>query len=140
MATGKYDDIIHLPHHTSTVHPRMSPMSRAAQFAPFAALSGHDAALQETARLTDPRRELDEQEKSLLDGTLRWIGDHLDLTPAVEILFFEPDAATSGGTYETIRGCVRAIDLHRRVLRLTDGNWIPIDDIRNLTLLPTTDD
>ena len=137
---GNYEDIIHLPHHVSSVDPQMPLLSRAAQFAPFAALAGHEAALEETARLTASRVELDEQEQSILDGKLRWIRHHLDQSPAVEVMFFETDDFKTGGRYERIAGCVKNIDLYRRVMQMTDGNGIPLDEIRHITLLQPMED
>ncbi len=82
---GNYDDIIHLPHHVSTKHPRMSALDRAAQFSPFAALTGHDSAIKETARLTDIKLELDEDKKEELDSCLQMLREQTALSPEVEI-------------------------------------------------------
>ena len=100
----KYDDIIMLPHHVSKRHPQMSPLNRAAQFSPFAALTGHEDAIQETARLTDSFVEMDESRKSQLDGQLGLIRDNLDAQPEIEVTYFQPDEKKSGGAYLAPRG------------------------------------
>lgn len=124
----KYDDIINLPHHTSTTHPRMSASARAAQFSPFAALTGYDAAVKETARLTDRRVELDEYEKAKLDERLRLVQEHLSETPEVSITYFVPDVRKSGGSYCTQRGVIKKIDLYEHAILIGDSR-IPIDEI-----------
>lgn len=123
--SGPYDDLIDLPHPTSERHPRMSMANRAAQFSPFAALSGYDDAVKETARLTNSKAELAEEEKSILDAKLQL------LTPgeSVAITYFQPDAKKQGGTYVTASGEVKRIDGAAREIVLMDGRRIPIDDI-----------
>ena len=96
----KYDDIINLSHHVSSRHPQMPMMNRAAQFSPFAALTGYDDAVRETARLTDEKIELDEYEKEELDRKIQWLGSHLDEHIPVSITYFQPDDRKAGGTYE----------------------------------------
>lgn len=122
---GNYDDIIDLPHPTSERHPRMSMANRAAQFSPFAALSGYDDAVKETARLTDGKIDLTEEEKSILDARLQ------RLTPGenAAITYFQPDARKQGGAYLTASGEVKRIDGAAREIVLMDGRRIPIDDI-----------
>lgn len=127
--TGPYDDIIDLPHPTSTKHPRMPASDRAAQFSPFAALTGHEAAIRETARLTDRRVELDEDEKAELDVRLRVLADHLPERPEVRITYFQADRRKEGGSYETAVGAVKKLDEVERAVVMTDGRRIPIDDI-----------
>lgn len=124
-----YDDIIHLPHHVSSKHPQMPVYDRAAQFAPFAALTGHDAAIQETARLTDERAELDENEKAQLDERLRMVHETLADQPNVTVTYFQPDGRKSGGTYVTVTGNVKKIDMYDHALIMTDGLRIPLDEI-----------
>lgn len=124
-----YDDIIHLPHHVSSKHPQMPVYDRAAQFAPFAALTGHDAAIQETARLTDERAELDENEKAQLDERLRMVQETLADQPNVTVTYFQPDGRKSGGTYVTVTGNVKKIDMYDHALIMTDGLRIPLDEI-----------
>ncbi|HBQ29403.1 MAG TPA: hypothetical protein DD719_08525 [Desulfotomaculum sp.] len=124
-----YDDIINLPHHTSTSRPRMSAHDRAAQFSPFAALTGYDAAINETARLTDKRAELDEYSKADLNERLYIIQGQMDEQPEVSITYFQPDKKKSGGAYITATGCVKKIDEYERTLVMKDETKIPIDDI-----------
>ena len=128
----RYDDIITLPHHVSEKHPPMSLRDRAAQFAPFKALTGYEDDVAETARLTDERIELDENRKAVLDARLQQIEDCLDDTPAVSITFFQPDARKSGGVYRTIQSTVKRIDTFDRVVCLSSGERIGIDDIYDI--------
>lgn len=124
--SGKYDDIINLPHPTSSRHPRMSMADRAAQFSPFAALVGHGAAIEETARLTDRKIELTEDEKNLLDEKLRLL---LETGGTGVFTWFLPDDRKDGGAYVTAEGMIRKIDpLAGRVI-LADGSVISIEDI-----------
>ncbi len=125
----KYDDIIMLPHHVSKKHPQMPLPNRAAQFSPFAALSGHDAAIQETARLTDTFIELDENRKSQLDEQLRLIRENLEYRPKVEVTYFEQDETKSGGTYITMCGRVKNIDEYRRRIIFAEGDILSIESI-----------
>lgn len=124
-----YDDIIHLPHPTSKNHPRMSRMARAAQFAPFSALTGYEDAVRETARLTDRRVELDEYEKAVLDERLQIIQDHLAEQPEVTFTYFIPDEKKSGGSYTDTAGIVKKIDLYTHTVLLKNGTSIPVDSI-----------
>ena len=119
--THEYDDIINLPHHVSTRHPQMSLYDRAAQFSPFAALTGHDAAIKETERLTEDWVELDEDSKELLDEKLQMIREHLDEKPEVTFTYFEPDERKQGGAYRTITGKVKKIDEYEHRILLEDG-------------------
>lgn len=125
----QYDDIIRLPHPDSPTHPRMPSGSRAAQFAPFAALTGHDAAIRETARLTDERIALDEGEQAALDRRLQLLRRHLDEQPAVLLTYFQPDVRKSGGAYRTAAGSVKKMNAHAGLLLLQDGTRIPIAEI-----------
>lgn len=125
--THKYDDIIHLPHHVSAKHPQMSLMSRAAQFSPFAALTGHGAAIRETARLTDSFVELNEDQKEQLDEQLQEFRKDPAQNPEAEFTFFRPDQRKEGGTYVTVRGTIKKIDDYRRRILLADGTAIPMD-------------
>ncbi len=127
-----YDDIIHLPHPTSQKHPRMSRLDRAAQFSPFAALTGYEGAIRETARLTDRRVELSDDELAALDERLRLVLAWGDDPPTVSITWFRPDGRKRGGAYVTTQGRIRKVDEVRRVLILEDGGKIPIDDITAL--------
>lgn len=128
-AMHRYDDIIDLPHHVSKVHPQMSLSDRAAQFAPFAALTGHHEAVEETARLTDEKAELDEDIKITLDQQLKEIQKHPGKSSPVSITYFVPDPNKMGGSYVTVSGCVKKIDEYEKYVLLTDGTCIPICDI-----------
>lgn len=125
----RYDDIIHLPHHTSSTHPQMPVADRAAQFAPFAALTGHEAAIQETARLTEEKIVLDENAKALLDEKLRLIQEMPAGRREVTVTYFVQDEKKSGGHYISVTGTVRKIDGYRQSMVMADGLRIPLDDI-----------
>ena len=127
--TNSYDDIIHLPHHVSKTRPQMPILDRAAQFAPFAALSGYDAAIRETARLTDERLELDEHTKNALSDKLQIIAERIDERPEISITYFVPDEKKDGGAYITAGGTVKKIDEYERIVLMDDGMAIPIDEI-----------
>ena len=127
-----YDDILHLPHHVSEKHPPMSRLDRAAQFSPFAALTGYEAAVEETARLTDRRIELDEGEKEAIDQRLTLVQERLPVPTEVTITYFIPDKKKAGGAYVNISGTVKKIDDYERMVILRDGTSIPIDDILHI--------
>lgn len=124
---GKYDDIINLPHHTSPKRARMSRVARAAQFAPFAALTGLDDEMDETARLTDSKIELDENQKELINRNLIYIKEQLPIDAT--LTFFVPDAVKSGGAYVTQTCNIKKIDEISRQIITSDRMSIPIDDI-----------
>lgn len=126
---GTYDDIIHLPHHVSATRPQMTASDRAAQFSPFAALTGYDAAIKETARLTDERVKLDEYMKDVLSDRLQILADRIKEHPEIVITYFQPDAKKKGGAYVTAVGTVKKIDEYERIVVMTDGTLIPIDEI-----------
>lgn len=127
--SGKYDDIIHLPHPVSKKHPPMKAMDRAAQFSPFAALTGHGAAIKETARLTDERIELDGYMKDILSHRLQIASDFIKEEPEISITYFKPDAEKQGGAYIVATGSLKKIDEYERALLMDDGSIIPIDEI-----------
>lgn len=129
---GNYDDIINLPHHESTRHPKMPALDRAAQFMPFSALTGHDAAVMETQRLTDSRVELDEIRKEELDARLQFIREHLLQEPQACITYFVPDARKGGGAYLTVTGTVRKMEETRHEVIMENGTVIPMEDIREI--------
>ena len=133
-AEEKYADIIHLPHHRSLTRPPMSNYDRAAQFSPFAALTGYDAAVAETARLTDSRIELTEDEKQLLDEKLHLLLDMADHPPTVRITRFIPDERKAGGSYETVTCRVASVDTYEGCVVLTDKRRIPIADISDIEI------
>lgn len=124
-----YDDIINLSRPVSKKHPPMSMLNRAAQFSPFAALTGYDAAVKETARLTDEKLELDEYAKSILSDKLQILAEHVDDLPEVMFTYFVPDKKKSGGAYVSVTGRIREIDEYERIVVLEDGTKIPIHQI-----------
>lgn len=130
--TGTYDDIISLPHPTSAKHPRMPLPDRAAQFAPFAALSGHSAAIAETARQTDRRLELDEDVKAELDRRQSILAESIAEQPELTVTWFRPDQKKDGGAYVTKTERLKRIDALTRTLILTNGVSIPLDEIIDL--------
>ncbi len=130
--TKTYDDIINLPHHVSSTRPRMSSIERAAQFSPFAALTGYDAAVKETARLTDKRIELDDYMKDVLSNRLQIISDCINEYPEVSVTYFKPDDKKNGGTYVTAICAVKKIDEYKRVVFMNDNTIIPINDILSI--------
>lgn len=130
---SSYSDIINLPHHVSKVHPPMSMHQRAAQFSPFAALVGYEDVIDETARQTDSKRELDETEKAELDRKLGILASHLKEKPVVEIEYFVPDKTKAGGEYVFKSGEVVKIQPVQKKLVLSDGTVIRIDDIADIS-------
>ena len=129
MTIDNYEDIINLPHHTSKKHQRMSLEARSAQFAPFAALTGYDEVLIETARLTNERIEIDETIKVIIDSKLQIIKEHIKEMPLITFMYFVPDSKKDGGKYVTVTGNVKKIDEYRNVLILENKTEIPIKEI-----------
>ena len=127
--SGPYDDIINLPHPTSQRHPRMPIHDRAAIFSPFAALSGHGAAIAETARLTERRMELDEDTRAELDSKQAVLLEHIDEQPEITITWFQPDEKKDGGAYLTTTGRLKKLRELERLLVLADGAEIPLEDV-----------
>lgn len=131
----KYDDILHLPHPVSRRRGRMSNADRAAQFSPFAALTGFDATIEEAARLTDRRIELDEGGKELLNEKLQEILETIHTQPRVTITHFIYDERKAGGAYISTTGRVKKIDEYSRSVLFTDGTAIPISEILDISLV-----
>ena len=130
--TGEYDDIINLPHHVSKTRPQMSMLERAAQFAPFQALTGYGAAIQETARLTEDKIELGDEEVALLNAKLQVLADHLPESPEVCITWFKPDDRKAGGSYVETTGKVKRIDDVVGLISLQSGEKIRLESIVNI--------
>ena len=129
---GHYADMLDLPHPTSSRHPRMPIIDRAAQFAPFAALTGYDDAIEETARLTDEMLRMTEDQREQLDRRQQLLLASIDRMPKVEVTYFLPDARKTGGSYRTVRGTLERIDEIKRILHLSGGHRIPLDAVCNL--------
>lgn len=127
-----YEDILNLPHHVSKTRPQMSMLDRAAQFSPFAALTGYDDAIKETGRLTGEKIEMDEDRKAALDMKQAYLIEMIDEQPEISITYFLPDAKKSGGAYVTVTGNLKRFDEYERLLILTDGKKIPMDDIADI--------
>lgn len=129
---NRYNEIINLPHHVSKTRPQMPLSDRAAQFAPFAALTGYDSAIKETGRLTDERIELDEEALTALDRKYQLLIEALDDAPEVTIIYFQPDERKAGGQYVSATGTVKKVDTFGRRILLQDGTRIPLDSVYDL--------
>ena len=131
----KYDDIINLPHYISKKHPQMSMEERAAQFAPFAALVGYEDAVEETARITTKRIELNEEEKNILDMKLQMLDEQMQVQihPNITIMYFVPDLKKDGGKYIKISGIVKRIDEYKQLIILDDKTEISINEIISIS-------
>ena len=128
-ARKKYADIIDLPHHQSDTRPKMSNYDRAAQFSPFAALTGHAESIKETARLTDEYSEPSEEMKAIMNEKILFLMEQLEDQPEISITYFKPDEKKNGGAYITITGVVKKIKTYERQIQMTTGDLIPIDMI-----------
>ncbi len=126
---GKYEDIINLPHHVSKTHPQMPLYDRAAQFSPFAALTGYEDAIRETARLTNNWVQLSEDKKHELDEKFQLLMADREKTESVTITFFQPDERKEGGSYRTVTGQIRKIDMYKRKVFLKNGMEIELEKI-----------
>lgn len=132
-----YDDIINMPHHVSNKHAHMSMHDRAAQFAPFTALTGHNDAIRETARITEREKIIDDDMKSVLDERIAYIRYNISSKPSVSIDYFVSDEKKEGGRYFNIKGNVEKLDFYKKIIRLTDGKEISVDNIINIDILWT---
>ena len=129
---NRYNEIINLPHHVSKTRPQMPMSDRAAQFAPFAALTGYDAAIKETGRLTDEKIEMDEEALNILNMKFQILVDSLDDEPEVTFTYFKPDERKAGGAYIEITGTVKKVDDFERLIVMQNGTKMPMDDILNI--------
>ena len=127
--SDEYADIINLPHHVSKTRPQMSMHDRAAQFSPFAALTGYDAAIKETARVPDDKIDLDENSRAGLDEILLILVDKMQEKPHVTITYFKKDERKSGGSYEIAEGTIRKVDFYEREIVMEDRMRVRIEDI-----------
>ena len=133
MSVDKYEDIIDLPHYEPKNHTRMSMESRAAQFAPFAALTGYDEAVKETARITDKKIEIDDGLKTLLNNRLQILIDNIKSKPKASFTYFVKDKNKDGGKYITIIGSIKKVDKVKELVILENKTSISINDIINIT-------
>lgn len=129
----QYDDIINLPHHISKKHPQMSLYARSAQFAPFAAFTGYEEAVKETARETNERIDIEDELKSILDGKLQIILEQIKNHPEISITYFIADSKKNGGEYVTVTGLVKKVDLYNQYIYLIDYTEIPINEIIDIS-------
>ncbi len=127
---GKYEDILELPRPVSGTRMKMSLSDRAAQFSPFAALSGYEAAVRETSRLTDTQTDLTEDEKVMLNEKLLMIREQIETRPKITVTYFVEDSKKEGGAYVTVTGRVERMDEYERKLWLAEGSMISIERIR----------
>lgn len=132
MECHRYDDVINRQHPTSKKHPRMSNMNRAAQFAPFAALTGYEESIEETARLTDRRIELSEDDIEELNAKLNFIQEHIKERPEVTVTYFQPDERKEGGAYITVTGKVRRIDKFNQIIIFENSMEITMEKVFNI--------
>ncbi len=130
-----YEDIIDMPHHESEVHQHMSLYERAAQFSPFAALTGHEDVIEETGRLTVSKVDIDESVKEKLDAELARIIDKIDECPYISVTYYKPDERKSGGAYITYEGNIQKIDEYARTIVMDNEVNISFDDIVGLKLI-----
>lgn len=129
----QYDDIINLPHHVSKKHPQMSLYMRSAQFAPFAALTGYEDAIKETAREVQERIEIDEELRTILDSKLQIIIENIKFKPEISITYFVPDLKKDGGEYVTVSGIVKKIDMYNQLIYLVNNIQISTNEIIDIS-------
>ena len=134
-AREKYGDIIDLPHHVSTRHPQMSRLNRAAQFAPFAALTGYDDVVAEAGRFTETRLELDEEQILQINALLQQLQERIQDAPQARFTYFVPDEMKAGGAYLTLSGSIKKIDEYEQMVLMSNGVMIPFQEIYSLEIL-----
>lgn len=132
--SDKYNDIINLPHHVSEKHARMTIEERSAQFAPFSALTGYDDVIKETARETNNRIEINEEQKIILNKKLLLIKEKIHNKPQIAVTYFIPDAKKDGGKYIEVTENVVKIDEYDRKIILGNGEKVPIEEIIEISL------
>lgn len=132
---GKYDDIINMPRHVSKKHPQMSLEARSARFAPFAALTGYDEQIEETARITCQKKELNDEQKEILNNKLQKIQEKIEMKPEITVTCFVEDLKKNGGKYVTVTGKVRKIDKNKQIIILEDKTEIQIEEIIEISLV-----
>ena len=129
-----YGTIINLKNHKSKTHPPMPIASRAAQFAPFAALTGYEESLSESSRVTAEKRELGEEREDELNRKIRYIEEHIANHPKTKVIYFLQDKKKSGGQYLSINGDIRLVDTIARLLIFESGDIISIDDVYEIQI------
>ena len=129
----QYDDIINMKHHKSKKRPPMSLYARSSQFAPFAALTGYEDAVRETAREVGERIEIDDELKNILDGKIQILTEQIKKKPEVIFTYFIPDLTKDGGAYVSVTGIVKKIDTYNQNIILEDKTEIPINEIIDIT-------
>lgn len=129
-----YDDIINMPRHVSKIHPHMNNENRAAQFAPFAALTGHKEAVNESERITEKRMILDENENEILDQKIQYIIENIHEQPFIKVTYFVKDLTKNGGSYVTIENSVKKINEYENSIIFIDGLIIKMQDIYNIEI------
>lgn len=132
MSSSKYDAILHLPHHVSEKHPTIPMEERAAQFSPYAALTGFGAVIDETRRLTDPRRALSEEALARLNRQYQLLSEHLTERPEITVTYFQPDTRKDGGAYLTLTGRVKKVEAYEQRLVLEDGKAVAMENIMSM--------
>ncbi|MBR5597274.1 MAG: hypothetical protein IKW30_07700 [Lachnospiraceae bacterium] len=134
IINNKYEDIINLPHHVSKTRPQMDMINRAAQFSPFAALTGYNSAIEETCRLTGSFKELDDNQKEILNEKLKFLSEHIKEQPLISITYFQPDELKEGGEYIEVSGYVEKIDEYNKVILFSNEKTILLEYIYNIEL------
>lgn len=134
--THAYEDILNLPYPVSLSHPRMPVSDRAAQFSPFAALTGYEEAIEETGRFTDARKELEEDAQNALDEKLQMLREQSASHPYVAVTYFQPDERKAGGAYVTVEGRIKKLDVYGRVMVMQDGTMVPFEELTELEIKP----
>lgn len=132
MSKGNYEDIMQIPYPKTNHRTRMSQRDRAAQFAPFAALCGHMEAIEETQRITEKEKRLDEDQKIVLDEKLQAIMTNIDQHPMINVTYFKPDEKKKGGVYTTVVKRIRKVDACLRVIEFEDRSHVAMEQIIDL--------
>lgn len=131
---NKYEDIINMPHHISKKHPPMGIEVRAAQFAPFAALTGYEDAVKETGRVTDKKIDLEDEAKNILDKKIKLLQDVINRCPNITVVYFIPDLKKEGGKYITVNGNLKRIDEYNQKIILENDQAIKVCDIMDIII------
>ena len=128
-----YDDIINMEHHKSKKHPPMSLYARSAQFAPFAALTGYEEAVTETAREVGERIDIDDELRNILDSKIQMLSEQIKKKHEIIFTYFVPDLTKDGGKYINVTGIIKKIDTIKQLIILEDKTEIPINEIIDIS-------